>query len=187
MSGLSRVQSVSATSGGSDASVHSGRHFRRRGVCGRLRGGGRRVSPRAWSRREARSRIRTFTTLDEQSTIDKVDVLFDIDNSASMGDKQAYLAQAIPDLVNRLVTPNCVKTVNDVTTITGPSHLDGSCDDPASSAEFAPVHNLHLGIVSSSLGPRLGDRCPSTGAPIPRRCSRAARRSRGTTTTRPTC
>ncbi len=105
-----------------------------------------------------------FTTSIEQSTIDKVDVLFDIDNSASMGDKQAYLAQAIPDLVNRLVTPNCVKTVNGVTTITGVSGLDGSCTDPMSNAEFSPVHNLHLGIVSSSLGARLGDRCPSTGA-----------------------
>ena len=49
-----------------------------------------------------------FITSIQQSTIDKVDLLFDIDNSASMGDKQAYLAQAIPDLVSRLVTPNCV-------------------------------------------------------------------------------
>src|SRR5450432_885777 len=31
------------------------------------------------------------------SAIDKVDLLFDIDNSASMGDKEAYLARAIPD------------------------------------------------------------------------------------------
>ena len=29
----------------------------------------------------------------------KVDLLFDIDNSASMGDKQAICAQAIPDLM----------------------------------------------------------------------------------------
>ncbi len=101
-----------------------------------------------------------FITSIQQSTIDKVDVLFDIDNSASMGDKQAYLAQAIPDLVARLVTPNCV-TSNGM--VTGTASLGGACTDPSSNAEFAPVHNLHLGIVSSSLGARLGDSCPSTG------------------------
>src|SRR6204780_5109497 len=44
------------------------------------------------------------------NAIDKIDLLFDIDNSASMGDKQQYLAKAIPDLVSRLVQPNCVST-----------------------------------------------------------------------------
>src|SRR5580693_1526852 len=42
--------------------------------------------------------------------IDKIDLLFDIDNSASMGDKQDYLASAIPDLISRLINPNCVDT-----------------------------------------------------------------------------
>ncbi len=101
-----------------------------------------------------------FITSIQQSTIDKVDLLFDIDNSASMGDKQAYLAQAIPDLVNRLVTPNCVNASG---AITGLATLGGNCADPNSNPEFSPVHNLHLGIVSSSLGARLGDRCPTTG------------------------
>jgi hypothetical protein len=89
--------------------------------------------------------------------IDKVDLLFDIDNSASMGDKEAYLAKAIPDLLTRLVQPNCV---DDNMQVTGKSSLSGSC--PAGSrAEFPPVHNMHIGIVSSSLGPRLGDACPA--------------------------
>ena len=42
--------------------------------------------------------------------IDKIDMLFDIDNSASMGDKQSYLEQAIPDLINRLINPYCLDT-----------------------------------------------------------------------------
>ncbi len=100
-----------------------------------------------------------FTTSIQSTAIDKVDLLFDIDNSASMGDKQAYLAQAIPDLVKRLVTPNCLDAAGNST---GPSDLLGKCADPNSTAEFAPVHNLHLGIVSSSLGGRLGDSCPTT-------------------------
>ncbi|MGH7329028.1 MAG: hypothetical protein ACREJX_11825, partial [Polyangiaceae bacterium] len=49
-----------------------------------------------------------FTTQLRQSSIDKVDLLFDIDNSASMGDKQAYLSKAVPDLINRLINPYCV-------------------------------------------------------------------------------
>ena len=48
-----------------------------------------------------------------QEAVDKVDILFDIDNSASMGDKQAYLSKAIPDLITRLVTPNCVDANGD--------------------------------------------------------------------------
>ena len=45
-----------------------------------------------------------------EQTIDKVDLLFAIDNSASMGDKQDLLAAAVPALVNRLLDPNCVST-----------------------------------------------------------------------------
>ena len=98
----------------------------------------------------------TLSTSIPQGLIDKVDLLFDIDNSASMGDKQAYLAQAIPDLLTRLVQPNCVNANG---TVTGSASLSGNCIDPESSAEFPPVHNMHIGIVSSSLGGRLGDAC----------------------------
>src|SRR5277367_6815623 len=49
-----------------------------------------------------------FTTSVAEQAVDKLDILFSIDNSASMGDKQAFLVQAIPDLINRLITPNCV-------------------------------------------------------------------------------
>ena len=106
-----------------------------------------------------------FTTSIPQTAIDKVDLLFDIDNSASMGDKQAYLKEAIPDLVTRLVTPNCIDAAGKTT---GKSDLMGQCADPNSNAEFSPVHNLHVGIVSSSLGGRLGDQCVTTaGDPTP--------------------
>ena len=97
-----------------------------------------------------------FSNTVATGTIDKVDLLFDIDNSASMGDKEAYLATAIPDLLTRLVQPNCLDDQNQQ--ITGRATLAGGC--PAgSAAEFPPVHNMHIGIVSSSLGPRLGDSC----------------------------
>ncbi len=101
-----------------------------------------------------------FVTSISTAPIDKVDILFDIDNSASMGDKQAYLAQAIPDLLTRLVQPNCLDANKKVT---GKATLSDTCSDPLSSAEFPPVHNMHIGIVSSSLGPRLGDECTTSG------------------------
>ncbi len=53
-----------------------------------------------------------FTTKVSQTAVDKIDLLFSIDNSASMGDKQAYLEQAIPDLIKRLLTPNCLDPAN---------------------------------------------------------------------------
>src|SRR5580698_7153105 len=65
-----------------------------------------------------------FITSIPQASIDKVDILFDIDNSASMGDKQAYLANAIPLLITRLVQPNCVDANGNVM---GSSDLMGNC------------------------------------------------------------
>ena len=85
----------------------------------------------------------------------KVDILFDIDNSASMGDKQAYLAQAIPDLITRLVTSRTASTTRGASS--GTSDTSGNC--ATGTAEFPPVHDMHIGIVSSSLGNRLGDAC----------------------------
>jgi hypothetical protein len=98
-----------------------------------------------------------FTASVTQNAIDKVDLLFDIDNSASMGDKQAYLAQAVPDLVTRLVQPNCViVTAGSMAApvVKGKSN-NGSCSAyPGTTIEFPPVHNMHIGVISSSLGTR---------------------------------
>jgi hypothetical protein len=72
-----------------------------------------------------------------QQAIDKVDILFMIDGSASMGDKQALLAQAVPDLVNQLLVP--------------------------ANGDFAPVHDMHIGVISSSLG--ASDACATKAHP----------------------
>jgi len=85
----------------------------------------------------------------------KIDLLFDIDNSASMGDKQQYLQAAIPDLISRLVNPNCI---DPSTGAAKGASTNGTC--PAGSQlEFVPVTDMHIGIVSSALGGRLGDAC----------------------------
>src|SRR5947209_4813360 len=92
-----------------------------------------------------------FTTTVRQQAVDKIDLLFDIDNSASMGDKQEYLKQAIPDLIKRLVQPNCVAT-DDPTKVVGQTDAMGAC--ATGKPEFPPVHNMHIGVVTSALGPR---------------------------------
>jgi hypothetical protein len=85
----------------------------------------------------------------------KIDMLFDIDNSTSMGDKQSYLTQAIPALIARFVSPNCVDGATPPN-VNGTTAADGTC--PAGfKPEFAPVTDLHVGVVTSSLGSRLSD------------------------------
>jgi hypothetical protein len=92
---------------------------------------------------------------------DKVDLLFAVDNSASMSDKQAVLGQTIPQLVGRLINPLCRKD-RGTGDIVG-SSVAGDCSALASAnpgqnvgAEFAAVRDLHVGIVTSSLGSRGG-------------------------------
>jgi hypothetical protein len=78
----------------------------------------------------------------------KLDLLFMIDNSSSMTDKQEILAQAVPDLVNRFLDPVCVdpKTFVQV----GTRLADGSC--AVGVPEFDPITDLHIAIITSSLG-----------------------------------
>jgi hypothetical protein len=102
-----------------------------------------------------------FTAAVNQNGIDKVDLLFDIDNSASMGDKQAYFQAAIPQMVARLVTPRCIDDNSGDPTGQNASSTDGTCAS-GSTPEFTAVHDMHVGVVTSSLGPRLGDACTST-------------------------
>ena len=92
-----------------------------------------------------------FTNTVTNQVIDKLDILFDIDNSASMGDKQSFLAAAVPDLINRLVNPNCV----DMNGANLGASNNGQCT--TGTLEFQPVHDMHLGIVTSALGSRLSD------------------------------
>ncbi|MDP8998525.1 MAG: hypothetical protein M3O46_00255, partial [Myxococcota bacterium] len=96
------------------------------------------------------------TNVIHNQAVDKIDLLFMIDNSASMGDKQALLAQAVPDLINRLVQPNCVDPMGKTLGIS-----DGAGQCTMGKPEFPPVHDMHIGIVTSSLGGRGGNQCPT--------------------------
>jgi hypothetical protein len=81
--------------------------------------------------------------------IKKIDLLFMIDNSASMGDKQVLLAKAVPQLVDRLVIPRCTTPTGAV--VLQRKNLSEAC--PAGSApEFRAVDDIHVAVISSSLG-----------------------------------
>ncbi|WP_437707290.1 hypothetical protein WMF45_26515 [Sorangium sp. So ce448] len=95
-----------------------------------------------------------------QYSVDKIDVLLAIDNSNSMADKQAILANAIPDLVQGLVNPRCIHKSG-----TMPPTTVGSPNEECPQGymrEFAPVKDIHIGIISSSLGGHGSGACQGT-------------------------
>jgi hypothetical protein len=97
-----------------------------------------------------------------QNSVDKIDLLFMIDNSISMADKQAILADAVPLLVQRLITPICVKACTKGMNCTPQQMKDGipsggNADAMGNCAngggpEFNPIKDIHVGVVTSSLG-----------------------------------
>ncbi len=96
----------------------------------------------------------SFEVVVPQQSIDKVDLLLVIDDSRSMADKQRILADAVPDLVVGLLRPRCLDVLTRAPT--------GGRADPAKDArdacptgtepEFKPITDMHVGIVSTSLG-----------------------------------
>ncbi|MGC4091498.1 MAG: hypothetical protein QM756_27190 [Polyangiaceae bacterium] len=86
---------------------------------------------------------------------DKIDLLFVIDNSISMADKQEILKSAVPLLVRRLVTPVCVDAAGNPTGDL--ANQSGVC--PTGKPEFPPIRDFHIGVISSSLGAHGGTVC----------------------------
>jgi hypothetical protein len=98
----------------------------------------------------------------KQTAIDKIDLLFMIDNSGSMTDKQEILRDAVPVLLARLVSPICV---DDLGKPTGASaQANGQCPQGKGRAEFNPVGDIHIGVVTSSLGAHGGQQCAEVAA-----------------------
>ena len=97
-----------------------------------------------------------------QSAVDKIDLLLSIDNSRSMADKQQILALAIPDLVKGLVNPGCVNPNTGEIESTPAGPLD-KCPE-GTQREFDPVLDIHIGLITSSLGGHGSDACSTSGA-----------------------
>ncbi len=87
------------------------------------------------------------------NAITGIDLLLMIDNSSSMADKQTTLAAAVPELLGQLVAPNCVDAQGNSLNPPVQTTLGSGTPCPTgSSPEFNPVNNIHIGIVTSSLG-----------------------------------
>jgi hypothetical protein len=83
----------------------------------------------------------------KQNKVAKIDLLFMIDNSSSMADKQTILAAVVGDLVGRLVDPVCIDMNGNVV---GARQANGGC--AVGQPDFDAVKDIHIGIISSSLG-----------------------------------
>ncbi|WP_437964691.1 hypothetical protein WMF04_34140 [Sorangium sp. So ce260] len=112
------------------------------------------------SRPIAHQDTRTTGTVVERlpQHVDKIDLLLTIDNSASMKDKQDILALAVPDLVRRLVNPQCIDPL-DPTRSAPP--MNGGCPS-GMEREFEPVLDIHIGIISTSLGDHGAGSCETS-------------------------
>jgi len=91
---------------------------------------------------------------------DKLDLLLVVDNSRGMADKQELLRLSIPDLVGRFINPPCVDAVSGEP---GPAQIQPSgpleaCPDGFVRA-FTPVVDMHLAVITSSLGSVGADNC----------------------------
>jgi len=89
-----------------------------------------------------------FTTAVSQDGIQRIDLLFMIDNSKSMSDKQLILGTAVPDLVDRLVNPACI----DADGLQHPAAAPGERCPEGQQREFRAVSDINVGVISSSLG-----------------------------------
>jgi hypothetical protein len=94
-----------------------------------------------------------------QSSVDKVDLLVVVDNAPSMGDKHALLALALPELLSGLVNPRCVDVATSQPVATLPAGPLDPCPT-GSRREFPPVLDMHVGVLSSSLGSFGTSACP---------------------------
>ena len=97
-----------------------------------------------------------------ESSLDKIDLVLAVDNSRSMADKQAVLAMAVPDLLRGLVNPSCVDPASGAPSASQPSGPLDPCPDPATKRAFAPILDIHVGVVTSSLGGHGSDACPDS-------------------------
>jgi len=86
---------------------------------------------------------------------DKLDVLFVVDNSLSMGGKQQLLAKSLPRFVARLTNPLCVDDQGVVTE--QPAGPTASCS--SGRREFKPITDIHFGAITTSIGGHGGDIC----------------------------
>ncbi len=97
------------------------------------------------------------------SPVAAVDILYMIDNSSSMLDKQQVLATSVPNLLAQLAQPNCVDGSGQVLGVSQLTQSGPIC--ATGQLEFKPINDIHIGIVTSSLGDHGANSVCDPGAP----------------------
>jgi hypothetical protein len=85
----------------------------------------------------------------------KVDLLFVVDNSRNVEVAQDLFAATLPYLFGRLVRPACVNGLGNIVAQT--NSPDEPC--PVGERELAPIEDVHVGVLSTSLGGHGADIC----------------------------
>jgi len=90
-------------------------------------------------------------------TSSAVDLLLVVDNSRGFADKQELLSLSVPTMISRFTNPRCLDAMG-VPAASQPASGSDPC--PAGSTrEMTPVTDLHVGVISSSLGGHGSDAC----------------------------
>lgn len=112
-------------------------------------GGGTASLPEAGADTGGRSENGGSTSHHDGPTAAKVDLLLTVDNSISMAEKQKLFAKTLPELLTRLVNPFCINGQGKlVARVASPSDV---CP-VGSQREFAPLRDLNVGVITTSLG-----------------------------------
>ncbi len=99
----------------------------------------------------------------EQSSIEAIDLLFVIDNSRGMTDKHEILRETLEAFVGRLVNPRCVDVETGAPT-SQPQSPSDTCP-LGERRELEPIRDLHIGIITTSLGGQGADACTGVVSP----------------------
>ncbi len=91
-------------------------------------------------------------------TSERLDLLLVVDNSRSMADKQQLLSVAVPDLLDALTNPRCVY-VDGLESPQQPTDALAECPEPGTKREFEPIVDIHIGVITSSIGSHGADAC----------------------------
>jgi hypothetical protein len=89
----------------------------------------------------------------------RIDLVIAVDNSRGMAHKQFFLAAAIPELIGELSNPSCIDPTG-AAPPSQPASADDACPEGLVRA-FPPQSDIHIGVVSSSLGGHGSDSCPN--------------------------
>jgi hypothetical protein len=95
---------------------------------------------------------------------DKIDLLFVVSNDALMTNLQPILALSVQDLLSGLANPPCLDDTTGHPVAVQPAAPGDACPD-GSTREFPPVLDMHIGVMSSSLGTFGTDGCPDIPPP----------------------